>query len=107
MRNAPERILEFYSGGLDDHGRTLLEIQAWSNEQLEECHDQIQWLFPVPEPSQLNPTAPLLTPEVIATFSRDDAMKARLRLSFERIVKFFGFTLNTNLPRSTEFDPSL
>jgi hypothetical protein len=48
-------ILTFFDGtGVDANGRTIAEIQQWTNEQLEECHDQIQWMFPVPEPSKYN-----------------------------------------------------
>ena len=86
-------ILDFYRGGRDSEGRTLQEIWAWSDDELEEVHDYIQWLFPLPEPSQFNPDAPLLTPTDIAVFRSDAKLQANLRHSFERILTFLGLTM--------------
>jgi hypothetical protein len=58
------QLLDFYRGTqLDSSGRMLHEIWDWTDDDLEAIHDFIQWLFPLPEPSQFNPDAPLLTPE--------------------------------------------
>ena len=64
---SPERadspLVRFYRGDAPDaRGRTLDDILAWDDEQLEAVHDYIQWLFPLDEPSRFNPDAPLLTP---------------------------------------------
>jgi len=84
-------LLDFYRGaGADAEGRRLDDILAWDDDALEEVHDFVQWLFPLPEPSRFNPDAPLLTPEDIATFRRGPALRANLRRSFERILTFLG-----------------
>ena len=65
------RVVDFYLGTRPDtEGRFLKDLWSWSDRDLEEVHDFIQWLFPLPEPSQFNPDAPLLTAEDIAAFKR-------------------------------------
>jgi hypothetical protein len=85
------QLIDFYRGeGTDAEGRRLDDILSWSNGRLEAVHDFIQWLFPLPEPSRFNPDAPLLTPDDIAAFRQDPALRNNLRRSFERILQFLG-----------------
>jgi hypothetical protein len=85
------RLIDFYRGtGTDAAGRRLDQILPRDDDALEAVHDFIQWLFPLPEPSQFNPRAPLLSPEDIAAFRQDAALRANLRRSFERILTFLG-----------------
>jgi hypothetical protein len=89
------RLLDFYRGlGTDTEGRLLEDILAWPDDDLEEVHDFIQWLFPLPEPSQFNADAPLLTNEDIAAFKCDPVLQANLIKSFERILAFLGLALS-------------
>jgi hypothetical protein len=88
------RLLDFYLGNSpDSEGRFLKDLWAWSDDELEYVHDFIQWLFPLPEPSRFNPHAPLLTPEDIAAFNRDECLRQNLAKSFERILSFLGLEL--------------
>jgi hypothetical protein len=85
------QLIDFYRGtGTDTEGRRLDDILAWGDGRLEAVHDFIQWLFPLPEPSRFNPDAPLLTPEDVAAFGKDPALRASLRRSFERVLTFLG-----------------
>jgi hypothetical protein len=85
------RLTEFYRGaGCDSEGRTLEEILNWGDEDLEDVHDFIQWLFPLPEPSGFNPHAPLLSADDIRAFRGDALLQANLRRSFARILRFLG-----------------
>src|SRR5262245_9871578 len=89
------RLLDFYRGTATDNlGRKLADIWEWSDDRLEDVHDYIQWLFPLPEPSQFNWKAPLLTNDDIAAFRADDGLRANLQRSFERILAFFGLRLD-------------
>jgi hypothetical protein len=89
------RLVEFYRGqNADTEGRLLNDILAWSDDELEEVHDFIQWLFPLMEPSQYNPDAPLLTKEDIAVFRNDPVLQANLMKAFDRILTFLGFSLS-------------
>lgn len=85
------QLVDFYRGqALDTEGRRLEDIWDWSDREFEFVHDFIQWLFPLPEPSQFNPDAPLLTRNDIAAFQSDEQLRLNLRKSFERILTFLG-----------------
>lgn len=89
------RLLNFYRGeDTDSEGRFLNDIWAWGDGELEEVHDFIQWLFPLPEPSPLNPNAPLLAEDDTAVFREDQLLQAYLRKSFERILTFLELTMD-------------
>lgn len=85
------RLVDFYRGQTrDTEQRRLDEIWDWNDDDLEAVHDFIQWLFPLPEPSNFNPDAPLLSELDIREFRSDPNLQARLQRSFERIVRFLG-----------------
>jgi hypothetical protein len=85
------QLVEYYRcAAKDSEGRLLKEIWDWSDEQLEEKHDYIQWMFPLVEPSLFNRHAPLLTEEDIAAFRADTHLQVHLQKSFERILAFLG-----------------
>jgi len=85
------RIIGFYSGTVPDHrGRYLHEIQRWPEDQLEKVHDYIQWLFPLPEPSGFNVAAPVLNRESIQVFRARPDLQEQLRVSFLRMMSFYG-----------------
>ena len=87
-------LVAFYRDGApDDEGRTLAEILAWDDDRLEAVHSFIQWLFPLPEPSGANPSAPILGTTTIITFRSSVAMQQRLRQAFDRMLRFYGFAL--------------
>jgi len=88
------RIVEFYSGRAPDHaGRFLHDIQQWPDDRLEAVHDFIQWLFPLAEPSPVNPLAPVLDPEVIEAFAAQPELRENLRESFLRMLRFYGLEM--------------
>jgi hypothetical protein len=92
-------LVGFYrDGARDDQGRTLSEILAWRDDDLEDIHDFIQWLFPLPERSGANPTAPTLDAEVIAEFRSTPVMRERLRQSFDRMILFYGLAWDRQSP---------
>lgn len=84
-------LVDFYRcQAVDTEGRNLEDIWEWNDHELELVHDFIQWLFPLSEPSQFNPNAPLLTRNDIAAFRSEDQLRINLRKSFERILTFLG-----------------
>jgi hypothetical protein len=88
-------IVDFYSGkARDTSGRSLREIQAWDYHELENVHNYIQWLFPLPEPSQYNLHAPVLDAEQIAAFQENAGLRAQLLASFDKMLGFYGFERN-------------
>lgn len=87
----PHPLIAFYrDGARDDRGRTLSEILAWDDERLEDVHDFIQWLFPLPERSGANPGAPTLDSATIEMFHATPAMRDRLHQALERMLRFYG-----------------
>jgi len=58
-------LVAFYDGtGTDGRGRTLEQILEWRATRLEQSHDYIQTLFPLPEASGVNFSAPLIDKQV-------------------------------------------
>ncbi len=88
----------------DNRGRTLTDIWAYSDDELEEIHDFIQWLFPLRDASRFNPEAPLLTDADIAEVRADPNARANLRRSFEVFLAFLGLRLeNGRVERAADF----
>ena len=85
-------IVGFYSGWrADSAGRTLDDIRNWDHNRLERTHDYIQWLFPLRERSQANPSAPVLDDDQIRAFRADEQLQRELLKSFDRMLGFYGF----------------
>jgi hypothetical protein len=103
-----QSIIGFYGVTEPDHrGRYLREILGWPDDQLEAVHDYIQWLFPLPERSAFNAAAPLLTGETILEFRTRPELRQNLRLSFLRMMNFYGFEFHLGernvAPRAPNF----
>ena len=64
-------ITDFYRGSLNKNGVNLNDIWDMSFEELDKCHNFIQYLFPTQEVSQFHPEAPLLTNEDIEEFRKE------------------------------------
>src|ERR1700704_169857 len=93
-------ITQFYSGVQpDDRGRYLHDIQKWTDDELESVHDFIQWMFPLREPSGVNFTAPVLDTETIHEFKSRPDLQENLRVSFARMVKFYGMEIAGAVPQ--------
>ena len=102
--------MTFYRGdGRDHRGRSLSDIHGFDFYELEFNHDYIQWLFPLPEPSGANASAPLLSKEDIAAFQSDQALRKTLQQSFLLMLQFYGLDLferdgHLEIMRSASFD---
>src|SRR5262245_3775127 len=103
-------VVAFYRGsGRDHRGRLLSHILGFSLDELERHHDYIQWLFPLPEPSGANASAPLLTQQDIAAFQYEKLLQDALLRSFELLLHFYGLELDIHAEHaeirpSTHFD---
>jgi hypothetical protein len=92
------QLINFYLGNSPDSaGRYLSDILAWNDEELELCHDYIQWLFPLEEASQFNPDAPLLDEETIAAFLKSEELRGNMVLAFNRMLSFYNLTQEAEL----------
>ncbi|KAI4168372.1 MAG: hypothetical protein LQ343_006457 [Gyalolechia ehrenbergii] len=77
----------------DPHNRTLPSILSWPDSALEYSHNYIQYLFPLPERSPINPSAPIINETTFTTFRSRPELREQLRLSLVRILRFYGFEL--------------
>jgi len=85
------QITEFYKGtGKDAEGRSLEDIWAFSDDEMEFHHDFIQWMFPLETPSRFNRNAPVLTETDIRAFHDDATLRENLRKSLDRFLAFLG-----------------
>lgn len=85
------KLTDFYSGnGTDSEGRMLEEILQWGDDRLEFAHDYIQWLFPLREPSNFNPDAPILTDEDIALWQANPVLSENMLRAFRVYLHFLG-----------------
>lgn len=85
------KLTDFYlNEDTDNEGRWLHEIWQAPDHYLEKCHSHVQWLFPLTEPSNFNPDAPLLTQDDIALFHTNPQLKDNLKISFNRFLEFLG-----------------
>ncbi len=86
-------LTDFYRGKITDHeNRTLEDLWAFSDDEMEMCHDFIQWMFPTRVMSKFNPDAPLIFDEDVAEFAQDPLLKANLLKSLDRFLAFLGLT---------------
>jgi len=87
-------LIAFYKGaGTDHRGRTLSGILAFSDAELESCHDYIQWLFPLRSASPYNPEAPVVDGAVQQAFTTDQALQGELHRALLRMLQFYGVVL--------------
>jgi hypothetical protein len=76
--------------GHDHRGRKLADVLALDDSALERSHDYIQWLFPLPEASRFNASAPVLRSEDIALIRSNDKAKANLLSARDRMLAFYS-----------------
>lgn len=96
-------IIRFYDPTLqapDSEGRTLNSILAWDDRKLEQCHNYIQWLFPLPERSSMSYSAPVISRSTFHAFRTRSELRDRMRDSLKRICRFYGFDFQA----SNEFE---
>lgn len=85
-------LVAFYEGtACDDRGRSFDDVLQFDDERLEHVHDFIQWLFPLPERSGANPSAPVLDAGAIETFRARPELRAKLLRALDRMLEFYGF----------------
>ncbi|MEB3189773.1 MAG: opioid growth factor receptor-related protein [Snowella sp.] len=92
------RITQFYQETITNNsGDRYSDILAWDDEKLEYCHDYIQWLFPLTEPSRAVPNSPVLEAEDIAAFLENEELRAKLRNAFVRMLAFYGLAIQESI----------
>ena len=99
-----ETIISFLSNLTPDYkGRTIESMINLSDEELELCHDQIQWMFPLHEESNFAFTYPVVTPDIMVDINRNLSVIYWMRMSLYRMAKFYGFQLGPDSERIVEW----
>ncbi|KAI4153460.1 MAG: hypothetical protein LQ340_002301 [Diploschistes diacapsis] len=79
----------------DDRGRTLGDMLRMTDDQMEGSHDWVQYVFPLPERSAYNLSAPVVTKEVVDAFNEDSyegqCLRCNLLNSLVVVLGFYGF----------------
>ena len=79
-------------GGRDGRGRLLADVLAFDDARIEAVHDFIQWLFPLPDPSQAVPGSPVLGRAEAAAIRTDPRALEGLRAALARMARFYAGT---------------
>ena len=91
MSEEPNYILAFLEHrGLDYQHRTLREVWAFSDDQIERTHDFIQWVFPTTEPSQNVIGSPFLSADELALVRASKEAKESILESSEWFMGFLS-----------------
>lgn len=84
-------LIRFLQGtGLDSHGRSHSDILKFSDEELEDVHDYIQWLFPLREASEAVPGSPFLeSEETIQILRNNEDVQESMVTALVRMHRFY------------------
>ena len=92
-------IKNFMTGcGVDHKGRTIDDVLRFTNEELEQIHDYIQWLFPLTTPSNVVRSSPTLTEADVESIRRDNAAQKNLVRAAERMKCFYDTSTHWLVP---------
>jgi hypothetical protein len=99
-------IIGFYRGrAVNQLGMSIKDVLAMSTDQLETDHHYIQWVFPLPEKSQMVPTSPVLTQSDIDEFRSDDSLRGTMVRVILKMLDFYGLQLTTlGIGKGSNFD---
>jgi hypothetical protein len=86
-------VIKFYRGERNKNNVTIEEVWNFSDKELENIHNYIQFLFPIVEPDYWNRDTPKLSEEDIEEFNSDMRLRLNLVTSFNVILNFWGFIL--------------
>jgi len=92
-----DTILGFLENSIPDYkDRYHQEILNFTDAELEKCHDQVQWMFPLHEASNFAEVYPILTPPVVAACRASFVVKRSMQLAATRMEKFYRLGLNNS-----------
>lgn len=82
-------LRKFLENNEPDHlGRKLSQIWQFTDEEMETCHDYIQWVFPLDQESGSVPNAPVLTVEDIDDIKSSAVAISNLKQSADWFYQF-------------------
>ena len=97
-------IINYLNGTESDHkGRSYIETLKWTDAELERCHDQVQWIFPLHEASKHAKVAPIVTPEIVNEAKKDKRVIKNLLLAVERFKEFYGIGEHEDFQKQSQW----
>ncbi len=76
--------------GPDYSGRYIRQVLEMNDQELEEIHNYIQWLFPLNEFNNTVPNSPILTNRDISVAKKDKAIQSNLMSAMARMEQFYN-----------------
>jgi len=88
-------IVKFLSGNHADYkGRIYEDILYCSDEEMEKCHDQVQWIFPLHETSNWAMTYPVINPMIVEECRDIPEITENMTNAVERMLDFYGLDVD-------------
>ena len=78
----------------DYKGRYYHDILGCSDKVMEECHDQVQWMFPLHEESNFAMTYPILNAQLVEKLKDNAYIITNITRAIHRMSDFYGFPTN-------------
>lgn len=86
-----KKIIDFLEGKENDYlGRSISDIIDCDDVKMEQCHDQVQWMFPLHEESAFATTYPIVTKEVIEEAKKSKTILPTLQRAAYRMEQFYA-----------------
>jgi hypothetical protein len=84
-------IIHFLRGiGPDYKGRFYSDMAKSNDGEMEECHDQIQWMFPIHEGSRFAMVCPIVDQELVDKAMEFPSVQYNINAAAIRMSDFFG-----------------
>ena len=93
-RRIAKTVTQFFKGeGKSEWNESLETYRAFTDTELEDRHNYVQYFFPSPEPSAFNSSAPIVTKEDEVAFREDKFLRDQLLMNLTRMLIFWEFTM--------------
>jgi hypothetical protein len=84
-------IIDFLRGIGGDHlGREYEDHLSVDSQEMERCHDRIQWFFPLHEASKMARNFPIITPEIVKESEKYPEIKKNLLKALDIMRVFYA-----------------
>lgn len=90
------KLVNFYLGEETNGDNYIHEMWGFCDDRMEYGHAYIQWLFPLREPSNFNPDAPLVTDEDVIEFKSNPILAEALLKSTRKFCEFLNLDFQNN-----------
>jgi hypothetical protein len=97
MANSDKLLIDFLCNKSKDcAGRTIEQILKFDENDIENYHDFIQWIFPTEERSLYNPNAPIISNSFKKLLSTNSVAENNFCKTCKLFINFLGFECDEN-----------